>query len=67
MLLKAVVVDKFGAIVEKRSEVDGAPIAVRDAPDGFEPIPVEVWVSAWLVEGGGVPLLRLVCGYLYRL
>src|SRR5258706_15270538 len=63
MLLKFVVVDKFGAIVEKRSEVDGAPmtfIPVSSAPDGVDPIPVEVLVSEWLV---GVAV-RLIGGYL---
>ena len=39
--MKCVVVDEFGAIVEKRSEVDGIPMAfipVRDVPDGFDPM-----------------------------
>lgn len=67
MLLKFVVADKFGGIVEKRSDVDGVPITfipVRGAPDGFDPIAAEVLVSVWLmVECGGVTF-RLVCGYL---
>ena len=66
MLLKCVVVDEFGAIVEKRSEVDGVPmtfIPVRDAPDRFDPMTVEVLVSVWPVECGGVAA-RLVCGCL---
>lgn len=66
VLLMCVVVDESGAMVEKRSEVDGAPMAfmpMRDAPDGFDPITFEVLVSVWLVECGGVTV-KLVCGYL---
>ena len=64
--MKCVVVDKFGAVVEKRSEVDGALMTFmprRDAPDGFDPITFEVLVSVWLVECGGVTV-KLVCGCL---
>lgn len=67
ILLKSVLADKFGGVVEKRSEVDGVPITfipVKGAPDEFDPIATELLVAVWLmVECGGVTF-RLVCGYL---
>ena len=66
-LLKIVVEEILRGIMEGAREADGAGITftpVRDAPDRFGPIFVEVLVAAWLVVECCDVAVGLVCGYL---